>query len=92
MEEDTNPAWLSSDIASGNGPMAWATITIDPTGLADGDYTDSLIFTAAGASESPITIPVSLTVTPTGEFVLLETGTDFILTEDDGFLETEVTA
>ena len=89
LAEDTGSAWLASDIASGNGPMGWATITIDPTGLADGDYTDGLVFTAAGASESPITIPVALTVAPAGEFVLLETGTDFILTEDDGFIETE---
>jgi hypothetical protein len=72
--------------------MASSTITFDPTGLADGEYTTDLIFTAAGATESPITIPVTLTIVPAGELVLLESGDGFILTEDDFFIQQEITA
>lgn len=89
LVEDTGSAWLEVSAGSGAGPMAWATVTVDPTGLADGEYTDALVFAAVGASESPITIPVTLTVVPEGELVMLESGDGFVLTEDEGFVQTE---
>jgi len=92
LAESPATAWVGADNLSGSGPMALSTVTFDPTGLADGEYTTDLVFTAAGAAESPITIPVTLTVAPVGEFVLLESGDGFILTEDDFFAQQEITA
>jgi hypothetical protein len=87
LTEQTGSAWLSVDKASGQGPMDLAQVTINPTALADGTYTDALVFTASG--QTPIVVPITLTVEPAGVFVALESGDGFVLTEDDAFVSTE---
>lgn len=54
-------AWLSVSPASGTTPGSLA-ISVDPVNLAAGSYTGSVVVTAPGASNSPVTILVSLTV------------------------------
>jgi Domain of unknown function (DUF4082)/Concanavalin A-like lectin/glucanases superfamily/Fibronectin type III domain/Viral BACON domain/Bacterial Ig domain len=56
-------SWLSVSPASGTNS---GTITVTPSisGLAAGTYTTDITVTAAGASGSPKTIPVTLTVDP----------------------------
>jgi uncharacterized protein (TIGR03437 family) len=51
--------WLSVQ----NGPGGFITVAVDPTGLLAGSYTGSVQVTASGASNSPLTIPVSFAVT-----------------------------
>jgi hypothetical protein len=54
-------AWLSVAPASGTAPQA-VTATVNQAGLAVGTYNATVTITAAGASGSPKTVPVSLTV------------------------------
>jgi hypothetical protein len=56
-------SWLSLSPASGNAP---ATVTVTPSiaGLAPGTYTTPITVAASGASGSPKTVDVTLTVTP----------------------------
>jgi hypothetical protein len=53
--------WLSAGAVSGTGPFT-VQMSVDVTGLAEGDYTASVTVTSAGAGGSPATIPVSLRV------------------------------
>lgn len=55
-------SWLTVSPASGTNDGA-VTVTPSITGLAAGTYTTDVTITAAGASGSPRTIPVTLTVT-----------------------------
>ncbi len=57
------PRWLSISITTGRTP-ATLLVQVDTSGLAAGGYTASLVVSAAGASGSPITIPVTVTVSP----------------------------
>ena len=54
-------AWLSVAPASGSAPQAVAA-TVNQAGLAVGTYTATITVTAAGATGSPKTVPVTLTV------------------------------
>jgi hypothetical protein len=54
-------AWLSVAPASGSAPQA-VTATVNQAGLAVGTYTATITVTAAGASGSPKTVPVTLSV------------------------------
>ena len=58
----TSATWLSATPASGTtqGNVA---VSINPSGLAAGSYTGNVTINSAGASNSPKSIPVSLTVT-----------------------------
>lgn len=56
------PAWLSVSPATGQAPGALS-VTASITGLAAGSYQGSVVVTAPGATGSPATIPVTLTVT-----------------------------
>jgi hypothetical protein len=63
----TSGAWLSivsggSGTIAANGPAATLTLAIDITGLAKGTYIGTVQVTAPGASGSPGTITVTLTV------------------------------
>jgi uncharacterized protein (TIGR03437 family) len=51
--------WLSLLSASGNT----ITVGVNPSGLLAGSYTGSVQITASGAANSPLTIPVNLSVT-----------------------------
>jgi uncharacterized protein (TIGR03437 family) len=58
---DPNSSWLS---ATGLGPTpATVAVSVNPSGLAVGTYTGSVIITAPAAGNSPLRIPVTLTVT-----------------------------
>ncbi|HZT37145.1 MAG TPA: IPT/TIG domain-containing protein [Bryobacteraceae bacterium] len=53
--------WLSATPASGATPGT-VTVSVSPASLAAGTYNGTVIITATGASGSPISIPVTLTV------------------------------
>ena len=55
--------WLSLSPAGGTAPQSIG-VTANPTGLAAGTYTATVTLTAAGATGSPQTVPVTLTVRP----------------------------
>jgi hypothetical protein len=55
-------SWLTVIPPGGNTPVT-ATVGIVATGLAAGTYNGSVSFAAAGASNSPLSVPVTLTVT-----------------------------
>jgi len=57
-----NAAWLSASAASGTG-NATVNVTASPTGLAAGTYTGTITVTASGASGSPRSVGVALTIT-----------------------------
>lgn len=54
--------WLSVAPASGTTPGN-ATVSVNPGSLASGSYNGKITVTAPGAGNSPVTIPVTLTVT-----------------------------
>ena len=54
--------WLSVTPASGTAPQS-LDVSVSPAGLAAGTYTGAVTVTAAGASGSPRTVPVTFTVT-----------------------------
>ena len=53
--------WLSVSPASGN-VNATLTISVNPAGLAAGSYNGTITVTPSGAGNTPLTIPVKLTV------------------------------
>ena len=55
-------AWLSENPTSGSstGEHDTVAVSVDITGMSDGDYSASITITAGGASNSPQTVPVSL--------------------------------
>ncbi len=57
----SNASWLSTNAVSGTSG-ATVTVQVNSTSLAAGNYTGALTFTASGALNSPLTIPVSLNV------------------------------
>ena len=60
----TTQPWLMLDNSSGTAPST-VNVSVDTSGLAVGTYHDSITLEAAGASGSPQTVPVTLTVTAT---------------------------
>jgi uncharacterized protein (TIGR03437 family) len=56
--------WLSVTPQSGSTPQT-LTITVSPSGLAPGSYTGKLIISSTGASNSPLNITVTLSVSST---------------------------
>ncbi len=60
----TGGNWLSVSPASGPTPLTLA-VTADPAGLANGTYKGMVTLTGAGAANSPLAVPVTLTVGPT---------------------------
>jgi hypothetical protein len=55
--------WLSAGTMSGTTP-ATVSISANPSGLSNGTYQGKVTFTASGASNSPQTVNVTLTVNP----------------------------
>jgi uncharacterized protein (TIGR03437 family) len=55
--------WLAVTPGSGSTPVGLHAL-VNPTGLAAGVYQGSIIVASADASNSPLTIPVTLTITP----------------------------
>jgi len=64
-------AWLSESPTSGSSTGAddttSVTVSVDITGMSDGDYFASITITAPGASNSPQIVPVSLYIGPPPE-------------------------
>jgi hypothetical protein len=58
----TSATWLSATPASGSTPGS-VSVSVAPQSLAAGTYTGSVTLTSSGASNSPKTIPITLTVT-----------------------------
>ncbi|PWT97600.1 MAG: hypothetical protein C5B51_31030 [Terriglobia bacterium] len=56
-------SWLSVTPTSGTTP-ATLQVSINPTGLAANTYTGSVTITSAGATGSPLTIPVTVNIVP----------------------------
>ena len=56
------PSWLSVSPTSGITPVNLST-SINPSGLAVGDYSANIKLTAPGAANSPMTVPVTLKIT-----------------------------
>ena len=59
----TSATWLSVAAASGTAPSTLS-VLVSPTGLGAGTYTGSVQISAAGASNSPVSVTVTLTVAP----------------------------
>src|SRR5437762_3150241 len=54
--------WLKLPATSGHAPGTFA-VSFDPTGLAPGTYTDTLIFSITGPAAVPIAVPVQFRIT-----------------------------
>lgn len=61
----SNQSWLSVSPTSGTAPST-ATVSVNITGLAAGTYSGAITITATGATNTPLSVPVTLTVNPTG--------------------------
>ena len=57
----TSAGWLHASPAAGNAPST-VSISADPTGLAIGTYSGTVTISAQGLANSPLTVPVNLTV------------------------------
>jgi Subtilase family/Viral BACON domain len=66
----SNQTWLSVSPASGTAPST-TTVSVNTSGLAAGTYNGAITITAAGATNSPLSVPVTLTVTSGGAQQLL---------------------
>jgi len=66
VSSPANGTWLRVSPPSGtvNTTATNLIISADPTGLNPGTYNGSVTVTVSGAANSPVTIPVSYTVTP----------------------------
>jgi uncharacterized protein (TIGR03437 family) len=58
----TNAAWLSVSPASGTAPSALS-VSVAPAGLGAGVYTGSVQISSTGASNTPLSVPVTFTIT-----------------------------
>lgn len=56
------PSWLTVSPTSGATPLNLS-VTANPQGLALGDYTAKIVLTSAGASNSPVKVPVTFKIT-----------------------------
>ena len=61
-------SWLSTSVATATTPATF-TVTVAPGALGAGTYTGSITLTADGAGNSPLTIGVTLVVSPTALLV-----------------------
>ncbi len=57
----SNAAWLTLTLASGTAPST-VTVTVGISGLSAGTYNGTITLTATGATNTPQTVPVTLTV------------------------------
>jgi hypothetical protein len=55
-------SWLAAEPANGTTPSA-CSISVNAAGLSPGLYNSTIAITAAGAGNSPVVVPVNLTVT-----------------------------
>jgi hypothetical protein len=89
----TAPAWLAVSPGSGTG-NGTLTVSVNSASLAPGTYTKAITITAAGATNTPQTVNITLTVNPSGtahyDFTypdrtgLLAAGWDFLAVTSTG--------
>ena len=73
----SSATWLTSTPANGTTNTS-AQVSINSSALAAGSYTATLTFTGAGALNSPLQVPVTLTIAPTkASFVARPTALSF---------------
>ncbi|MFL6274634.1 MAG: S8 family serine peptidase [Blastocatellia bacterium] len=60
-----NQTWLSVSPTSGTAPSA-TTVSVNISGLAAGTYNGAITISATGATNTPVTVPVTLTVSSGG--------------------------
>jgi len=65
----TGGSWLTVNPGSGLFPNN-IDVAVNPTGLSPGTYSASVFVSAIGASNSPLTIPVTLTVTASSSLTI----------------------
>jgi hypothetical protein len=72
----SSAAWLTATPASGSAPGSLS-VSVNPSGLAAGTYSGTITVTASGASNSPLKIGATLTVTSptTGASLSITPGT-----------------
>lgn len=61
----SNQPWLSIAPASGTAPSS-PSLSVNITGLAAGTYNGAITVNGTGATNTPVTVPVTLTVNPGG--------------------------
>jgi uncharacterized protein (TIGR03437 family) len=64
----SDSSWLSVSAASGTAPSSLS-VSVSPAALSAGTYNGSIQISAAGASNSPVSVPVTLTVAPAAPVV-----------------------
>jgi len=68
-----NATWLSVSPASGTAPST-ATVSVNITGLAAGTYNGAITISATGASNTPVAVPVTLTVSAVSTQLIVNGG------------------
>ena len=68
--------WLSATPASSTSPGT-ETVSVNPTGLAPGTYHGTVTFASSGASNSPLSVPVTLVVAATPNLTLAPSALTF---------------
>ncbi|KPJ86327.1 MAG: hypothetical protein AMS17_12835 [Spirochaetes bacterium DG_61] len=83
---DDDADWLVENPKSGEstGEYDEVTVSVDITGLEAGVYNATITITAPGASNTPQTIPVQLTINPAAEFIEVIEGDSIITKQIDG--------
>ena len=76
LSETNGVAWLTSTLASTTAPTSM-TLEVDVTGLAPGTYNTEVSVASPVATNSPVTLPVSLTVLSAPEIVLAQSTASF---------------
>ncbi len=69
----SNATWLSVSPASGTAPST-ATVPVNIAGLAVGTYNGAITISATGASNTPVTVPVTLTVSAVSTELIVNGG------------------
>jgi hypothetical protein len=68
-----NATWLSVSPASGTAPSS-VTVSVNISGLAAGTYNGAITVSATGATNSPVTVPVTLTVNASNPELIVNGG------------------
>jgi hypothetical protein len=61
----SNQTWLSISPTSGTAPSA-PNVSVNIAGLVAGTYNGAITISATGATNTPVTVPITLTVNPSG--------------------------
>jgi len=61
----SNQSWLSIAPASGTAPSS-PSVSVNISGLVAGTYNGAITISAAGATNTPVSVPITLTVNPSG--------------------------